>query len=70
MNKERFAGICLQLGGKIRQTWGAWTGDPRQEDLGRREQVSGQAQQDNGIARALADRQLKEFHDQHRNWYS
>ncbi|MBI3094701.1 MAG: CsbD family protein [Rhodocyclales bacterium] len=69
MNKEQFVGICLQLAGKVKQTWGGWTGDTRQEALGRRQQLSGKAQQDNGIEREQADRQLKDFHDQHRNWY-
>lgn len=69
MNKEQFAGIRLQLAGKVKQTWGEWTGNSRQEAAGRREQVSGKAQQDNGIACEQADRQLKDFHDQHRNWY-
>ncbi|MDZ4252444.1 MAG: CsbD family protein [Sulfuritalea sp.] len=70
MNKDQFAGICLQLAGKIRQTWGEWAGASRLEAVGRRQQISGKAQQDKGIACEQADRQLKDFHDQHRNWYS
>lgn len=69
MNKEQLTGICRQFVGKIRQIRGVWTGDPIEESIGRREQVSGKSQQDNGIACEQADRQLKEFHEQHRNWY-
>lgn len=69
MNKEQLAGIRLQLAGKVKQAWGAWSGDARREARGRREQINGRAQQDNGIACEQADRQLKEFHEQHRNWY-
>lgn len=70
MNKERLAGMRLQWMGRIRETWGQWTGDSLRANAGRRDQIIGKAQQANGIAREQADRQLKDFHVHHRNWYS
>jgi uncharacterized protein YjbJ (UPF0337 family) len=69
MNKERFAGLCLQLVGKLNEAWGEWIGDTRRSADGRRDQVIGKARQAGAMEHELADRQLAEFHDHHRNLF-
>lgn len=70
MQKEQLAGICLQLAGKMNEIWGEWTGDSLRSAAGRRDQVSGKAQQAGAIAQEQADQQLAEFRHHHRNWFS
>lgn len=70
MNKERFAGMCLQLAGTVKQAWGELTGDPRRVSAGKREQVIGKARQASGSELEESARQLKDFRHQHRNWHS
>lgn len=69
MSKEGFAGICLQLAGRIRESWGEWTGDSVLADVGRRDRIIGRTQQDSAMAREQAARQLKDFQNHNRNWY-
>lgn len=69
MSKEGFAGICLQWAGRIRESWGEWTGDSLLADVGRRDRITGKAQQDSAMVREQAARQLKDFQNHNRNWY-
>lgn len=69
MNRERFAGICLQMVGKLNEAWGEWSGDTRRSADGRRDQVIGKARQAGAMECEQANRQLAEFHDHHRNWF-
>lgn len=69
MNREQFAGIRLELAGKIKEVWGGWIGDPQRAAAGRRDQATGIATQDDANARVEAARQLKQFRHQHRNWF-
>ena len=69
MSKERFAGTCLQLSGKMNEAWGEWTGDSRRAAGGRRDQAIGKARQASAIALEQAARQLAEFRHHHRNWF-
>ncbi len=69
MQKQRFAGICLQLAGKLNELWGDWTGDWLRSADGRRDQIIGKAQQAGAIAQEEAARQLAEFRHDHRNWF-
>lgn len=69
MQKEQFAGICLQVAGKINEAWGEWAGDPLRSADGRRDQVIGKAQQISAIEQEQAARQLAEFRHDHRNWF-
>lgn len=69
MQKERLAGIRLQLAGKMNEIWGEWTGDSLRSADGRRDQVIGKAQQAGALAQEQAARQLAEFHHHHRNWF-
>lgn len=69
MHRKRFAGICLQLLGRMNEAWGELTGDSRRCADGRRDQVIGKAQQASAIEQEQAARQLEEFHHDHRNWF-
>lgn len=69
MQKERFAGICLQLAGKLNEAWGEWTGDSLRSALGRRDQSIGKAQQAGAIEEDQAAQQLADFRHDHRNWF-
>jgi uncharacterized protein YjbJ (UPF0337 family) len=69
MSKERFAGICLQLAGKMNEIWGELTGDSRRSADGRRDQVAGKAQQASALEQEQAAQQLAEFRHDHRNWF-
>lgn len=69
MNKERFAGLCLQMAGKMNEAWGKWSGDSRRLADGRRDQVIGKTRQVGAIEREQADRQLAEFHNHRRNQF-
>jgi uncharacterized protein YjbJ (UPF0337 family) len=69
MQKERLAGIRLQLAGRINEIWGEWTGDSLRSADGRRDQAVGKAQQAGVIEQEQATRQLAEFRHDHRNWF-
>lgn len=69
MQKERLAGIWLQLTGRLNEAWGEWTGDSRRSADGRRDQVIGKARQAGVIEEEQAARQLAEFRHHHRNWF-
>lgn len=69
MSKERFAGIRLQLAGKMNEIWGEWTGDSLRSADGWRDQAIGKAQQAGAIEQEQAARQLAEFRHDHRNWF-
>lgn len=68
MNGERFAGICLQVVGRMKQAWGEATGDQLWSSAGRRDQIAGKARQASGIEHEQAARQLKDFQHHNRKW--
>lgn len=68
MNQKRFAGICKQVRGTIRQGWGRLSADPRTEDAGAREQLAGRVQARCGLAQEQAARSLKDFFARNRDW--
>ena len=69
MSRAGFAGICLQLAGKLNETWGELTGDSMRSADGRRDQAIGKAQQFSAIEQEQAAQQLAEFRHDHRNWF-
>ena len=69
MNGERFAGIWLQLAGRMNETWGELTGDPLRAATGRRDQIFGKARQRSGIAKEDSERQMTDFLTRNRDWY-
>jgi uncharacterized protein YjbJ (UPF0337 family) len=64
MNQDRIAGQWKQLSGKIKEKWGKLTDDDLERANGNGEYLAGKIQERYGIARAVADKQVKEFqHD-------
>jgi uncharacterized protein YjbJ (UPF0337 family) len=68
MNRDRFRGVFEQIGGSVKERWGALTGDPRIVAAGKRSQISGRVEEQRGIARQRAERQLEDFMRRNRNW--
>lgn len=69
MNRERFAGICQQLAGRINETWGELTGEPLRAAAGRRAQIIGRVRQRSGLAKEESARQMQDFLTRNRDWY-
>jgi uncharacterized protein YjbJ (UPF0337 family) len=70
MNQDRFHGVCLQLGGSLREQFGKFTGDPRAMAAGRNDRFVGRILEQRGIAAQEADRQLADFMRRNRNWWN
>lgn len=69
MNQDRFAGICKQFTGKVKERWGELTNNPLLLTAATRDQLAGRIQERYGIAKEKAARQLKDFRDRNRNWH-
>ncbi len=69
MNRDRFIGICRQIAGSMSEAWGECFHDRLLVAAGRRDQIIGKAKQAGAIECEQAERQLAEFHHQHRNWF-
>ena len=61
MNEDVLKGQWLQLKGKVREKWGKLTNDDLDQIQGRAQQLVGKIQERYGVARAEAERQLKEW---------
>jgi len=68
MNRDRLQGICKQLNGSLREYWGALNGDPLAVAAGRRARLAGRIQEQRGISKQDADRQIEDFMSRNRNW--
>ena len=68
MNQDRFAGICRQFTGAVKQGWGTLTHNPLAIDAGTREQLDGRRQERYGVSKEQAARELKDFLERNRNW--
>jgi len=68
MNRERYAGICKQLMGTIRQGWGRLVNDPRIEDAGAHELHAGKIQARYGLTQEQAAHDLEDFFARNRRW--
>jgi len=68
MNRDRFHGICMQLSGRVTERWGALIGDPLVVAAGRRDRLAGRIEEQRGILRQQADRQLANFMSRNRDW--
>lgn len=69
MNRDRLRGVCRQFGGKVKERWGTLTGDSLAAAAGTRDQLAGRIQEQRGIAKQEADRQLEDFMNRNRNWW-
>jgi uncharacterized protein YjbJ (UPF0337 family) len=61
MNEDILKGQWTQLKGKVREKWGKLTNEDLDIIQGRVEQLVGHVQERYGVARAEADRQVKEW---------
>jgi len=61
MNEDRIAGQWKQLAGKIKEKWGKLTDDDLTRASGTSEYLAGRIQERYGIARDVAEKQVKEF---------
>ncbi len=69
MNRDRSYGLWKQLHGKAERLWGRLTNDPRAIAAGAHEQLEGRHQEQRGISKQEADRQLEDFFSRNRNWW-
>ena len=60
MNQDRIAGQWKQLAGKIKEKWGKLTNDDLEQLDGNSEYLAGKLQERYGIAKDVADKQVKE----------
>ena len=69
MNRDRLAGICMQLKGRVRENWGRLNLDPVSAAAGSRDRLIGRIQERRGIVKEATERDLNEFLARHRNWW-
>ena len=63
MNKDIFEGNWRQFKGEIQSRWGDLTDDQLEEIDGNMEKLIGQIQENQGIAREEAEKQIEEWQD-------
>jgi len=68
MNRDRRDGIWKQVRGKLRQQWGRLAGDSSAAAAGARDLLAGKHQEQRGVSKQKADRQLQDFMSRNRNW--
>lgn len=61
MNEDRIAGNWKQFKGKMREQWGKLTDDDLDVVAGKRDQFIGRLQERQGIAKDVAETQLKDW---------
>ncbi|MEP6483298.1 MAG: CsbD family protein [Rudaea sp.] len=61
MNQDRIAGQWKQLSGKIKEKWGKLTDDDLRQAEGNSEYLTGKIQERYGIAKDVAETQVKNF---------
>ena len=69
MNRDRFEGVWRQFSGEVREQWGTLTDDPFAVAAGTRDRLAGRIQEQRGIAKQEADRQLEDFVSRNRKWW-
>jgi uncharacterized protein YjbJ (UPF0337 family) len=70
MNRHRVEGNWKQFSGQMKEQWGRLARDPELELAGRRDQVAGRVLERYGISKERSERELKDFLDRNRDWYS
>ena len=66
INSDTIQGNWQQIKGKVKQQWGKLTDDDLTYLEGKEDQLAGKIQERYGIARAEAERQVKEFRTSNR----
>ena len=68
MNRDRVEGNWKQLSGGVRAQWGRLTGDESGVNAGKRDQLAGSIQEQQGLSKEESAHQLKDFLHRNRNW--
>jgi uncharacterized protein YjbJ (UPF0337 family) len=68
MNWDRIEGNWKQLKGKAKQQWGKLTDDQLDVIAGSRDQLAGKIQEEYGISKDEAEKQLEDFETRYRDW--
>ena len=61
MNEDTISGNWKQFKGKVKETWGKLTDDDLDVIAGKRDQMIGKMQERYGIARDVAEKQVKDW---------
>ena len=69
MNQDRIHGMCMQVGGTLKECWGRLTGDTSAVTAGKSDRFAGRILEQRGISAQEADRQLADFMRRNRNWW-
>ena len=69
MNRDRIHGIWRQFSGKVKEHWGTLTDDPLAVAAGTRDRFAGRIEEQTGILKQEADRQLEDFMRRNRRWW-
>jgi uncharacterized protein YjbJ (UPF0337 family) len=68
MNWDRIEGNWKQLKGKAKQQWGKLTDDQLDVIAGSRDELAGKIQEEYGITKDEAEKQLTDFETRYRDW--
>ena len=68
MNQDQAGGQWKQFKGKVKEQWGKLTDDDLQMVEGKQDQLIGRLQERYGIAREEAERQIRDFLKQNRDF--
>jgi len=68
MNQDQAGGQWKQFKGKVKEQWGKLTDDDLQMVEGKQDQLIGRLQERYGIAREEAERQIRDFQKQNRDF--
>ena len=69
LNRDRIEGVCRQLAGRFVRRWGTLTRDADAVAAGTHVLLIGRIQEQRGLSKQAADRQLEEFLRRNRNWW-
>ncbi len=61
MNEDTISGSWKQFKGKVKETWGKLTDDDLDVIAGKRDQMIGKMQERYGVARDVAEKQVKDW---------
>ena len=61
MNEDTISGNWKQSKGKVKETWGKLTDDDLDVIAGKRDQMIGKMQERYGVARDVAEKQVKDW---------
>ncbi|MGA8048634.1 MAG: CsbD family protein [Burkholderiales bacterium] len=68
MNRDRIHGVWKQFEGSVKEQWGTLSSAPRMVAAGKRDRIAGRIEEQRGVSKQQADRQLEDFMQRNRNW--